>query len=232
MFTGAEVAPGDQAVPALDGIKTERSPAQAAAVAAEFFSNLGETISIYDMYLLNDDGQGVYALRCVRSIQGVPCIMMEGESAAIYVDSEDEELPDAVWAYETITLFVDETGVCQLQWESPHRTGETLVEDCSLLPFSDVADVCSNMLPLVFYEEWGHIENMTRATIEIDRVEFGMLRVVENQSIDGGLMVPVWAFYGKRGFTAENQEMQNRYSQRLLIVNAIDGSVIDPDKGL
>jgi len=232
MFSGIEVTPDDRSMRTIDGIGAKQSPAQAASAAEDFLSKLGEDLSICDMYLMNSDGRAVYMMRCVRNIQGVPCIMMEGESAAIYVDSEDEELPDAVWAYETVTLFVDESGVCQLEWASPHRTGETLVEDCKLLPFPDIADVCSNMLPLLFHEDWGHIENMTSATVEIDRVEFGMLRVVENQSVGGGLMIPVWAFYGKRGFIAENQEMQNRVSQRLLIVNAVDGSVVDPDKGL
>lgn len=232
MFSGSEVVPDDQTVQEIDGINAGLSPAQAAAVAKEFFSDFGEDISIYDMYIVNDDGQAVYMMRCVRDIQGVPCIIMEGESAALYIDSDNEELPDAVWAYETITIFVDESGVCQLEWASPHCPGEILVEDCALLPFSEIADVCTNMLPLLFDEHWGHIENMTSATIKIDKIEFGMLRVVENQSIDGGLMIPVWAFYGKTGFYAESQEMQNRSSQCLLIINAIDGSIIDPDEGV
>ncbi|HRX58912.1 MAG TPA: DUF6034 family protein [Eubacteriales bacterium] len=232
MFSGCAVSAGDQTVPAIGGVHAALSPAQAAAQAEAFFEKLGEDVSIYDMYLMNDDGQAVYVLRCVRDIQGVPCIITEGESAALYTNSDDEELPDAVWAYETITLFVDGQGVCQLDWASPHAVGETLVEDCSLLPFSDAADVCTSMLPILFDEEWGHIEDITSVQIEISRVEFGMLRVVENQSVDGGLMIPVWAFYGTETFESTSLGTKGGKFKRLMIVNAIDGSVVDPGAGV
>ena len=87
------------------------------------------------------------------------------------------------------------------------------------------------MLPLIFEEQWGHVEDMTSATIQIDKIEFGMTRVIKNQSIDEGLFVPVWTFYGSRPFESASLGSLNQPHKepcRLLTLNAIDGTVIDP----
>lgn len=231
-FSGTKVSPDDQTRPATENGSLSQTPAQAAKTAEDFFRSLGEDISIYDMYLFG--GKGVYIVRCVRNVQGIPCILMDGESTMLYTQSADEEVPDAVWAGETITLALSESGILQFDWDSPHRTGETLVEDCSLLPFSDIMEVCTRMLPLVFDEQWGHIEDMTSAMISIDRIEFGMMRIIKNQSIDEGLMIPVWAFYGSEPFESASHGRQNastKQPKRLLAINAIDGTVVDPQSG-
>ena len=229
-FSGTKVDPGDQMNPAAGNGDQSQSPAQAAEIAEDFFSSLGEDVSIFDMYLFEDDSQSAYLIRCVRNVQGIPCILMDGESNMLYTQSADEEVPDAVWVNETITLVISESGILQFDWDSPHQLGETLVEDCALLPFSEIMKVCTSMLPLLFDEEWGHIEDMTRATISIDRIEFGMMRIIKNQSIDEGFMVPVWAFYGSDPFESASLGSQNqaaKKSKRLLVINAIDGTVVE-----
>ena len=143
---------------------------------------------------------------------------------------EDEEKPDAVWTNETITLVVNQEGILQFDWDSPHQLGDVLVEACTLLPFSEVVEVAAKMLPLLFDEHWGHIEDMTSANIQITQIEFGMMRIIKNQSIDEGLMVPVWAFYGEESFvspTTEKQSKPSKQPRRLITINAIDGTIID-----
>ena len=51
-------------------------------------------------------------------------------------------------------------------------------------------------------------------TIEIERIELGLMRVLEPDSLDTGVVVPVWDFYGKSGET-------------YITINAVDGSIID-----
>lgn len=225
------VSPEDTAVPAMLNTTVRQSPAEAAEIVRRFFAALGEDVSIRDQFLFDDAGQGLYLFRCVRNVQGIPAILMAGESTALYWNSEDEEKPDAVWGNETITLVVDSTGILQLDWDSPHTIGETMVEDCTLLPFSEILDVGVKMLPLIFDEQWGQVDDMTSATIQVDRIEFGMMRVIKNQSIDEGILVPAWAFYGSRPFESASLGSKNQpksQSMRLLVINAIDGTVIDP----
>ena len=190
------VSPTDTAIPTGDSKVVKQSPADAAEIVRRFFAALDEDVSIRDQFLFDDAGQGLYLIRCVRNAQGIPAILMDGESTALYWNSDDEEKPDAVWGNETITLVVDQNGILQLDWDSPHTIGETLVKDCALLPFSEILEVGINMLPLIFEEQWGHVEDMTSATVQIEKIEFGMTRVIKNQSIDEGLFVPVWTFYG------------------------------------
>ncbi len=229
-FMGTNVSPGDATIPAAEDGVALPSPAQAAATTEGFFSSLGEDVSIMDMVRINLEGRSTYLIRCARNVEGVPCLLRDGESTALYTNSDDEELPDAVWANETITLVVDERGISQVSWQSPHRLGETVVEHCTLLPFPKVMDVCANLLPLLFHEKWGHISDMTSATIHVDRIEFGMARILQNQSIDEGLLIPVWAFYGSEPFTSASLGAKNspqREPQLLLTINAIDGTVVD-----
>lgn len=229
--TAFSVSPDDTAIPQMPNTTIVQSPADAAGIARRFLAALGEDVSIRDQFVFDDAGQDVYLIRCVRNVQGSPVILMDGESTALYWDSDDEEKPDAVWANETITLVVNSQGILQFDWESPHQLGKTLVEDCTLLPFAAVTEVAEKMLPLLFDEHWGHIEDMTSANIQITQIEFGMMRIVKNQSIDEGLMVPVWAFYGAESFaspTVEKQTKPNRQPRRLLAINAIDGTVVDP----
>ena len=75
---------------------------------------------------------------------------------------------------------------------------------------------------------------MTSARISIDRIELGMMRIIKNQSIDEGLMIPVWAFYGSESFESASHGRQidsAKQSRRLLAINAIDGTVVDPLSG-
>ena len=228
--TAFSVSPDDTAIPQMTNTTIAQSPADAAAIARQFFMEMREDISIRDQFVFDDAGQGVYLLRCVRNVRGIPVILMDGESTALYWNSNDEEKPDAVWANETITLLVNQAGILQLDWDSPHQIGDTMVEDCTILPFPQVMQVAEKMLPLLFDEKWGHTEDMTSANIQITRIEFGMMRIIKNQSIDEGLMVPVWAFYGEESFaspTAEKQSKPTRQPIRLLTINAIDGTIID-----
>ena len=66
-------------------------------------------------------------------------------------------------------------------------------------------------------------------------MELCYLRLAEKDSFDTGYAVPVWNYYGKRTFIAENGERIDAASgamQDLLVsINAIDGSVIVPGAG-
>ena len=59
-----------------------------------------------------------------------------------------------------------------------------------------------------------------------------MLRIIEPNAADSGLLVPAWDFYGTRTIKyidgAENATSSNMI---LLSVNAIDGTIIDLSKG-
>jgi hypothetical protein len=71
---------------------------------------------------------------------------------------------------------------------------------------------------------------MENLTCRVTEVRLEMMRVVEQGSIENGLLIPVWNFYGVRERTYKG-EMDETGQYILLCINAVDGSIIDISKG-
>jgi hypothetical protein len=69
----------------------------------------------------------------------------------------------------------------------------------------------------------------------INRAALGLQRIAEKDSSDTGLLVPAWCFYGDRIVTCTDASVNAYNSDKgadpLIIINAIDGSVIDYQLG-
>ena len=71
-------------------------------------------------------------------------------------------------------------------------------------------------------------------TIDIIRVSLELVRITEQNSIENGLLVPVWNFYGTKAITCDDGKQYTEGSGvpvSLLIVNAVDGSIINTEHG-
>ena len=69
--------------------------------------------------------------------------------------------------------------------------------------------------------------------ITVDDVQLGLLSIREKNDMEHGLLVPVWFFTGtfrcSEAQRSERSDVQNYDSfNPLLIINAVDGSIIDP----
>jgi len=72
----------------------------------------------------------------------------------------------------------------------------------------------------------------TTSKIEISRIELGLMRVLEPNSLDTGVIIPVWDFYGKNHGEMDGENwILDDPNEPYLTVNAIDGSVIDRGAG-
>ena len=74
---------------------------------------------------------------------------------------------------------------------------------------------------------------MESIAIAIDRVELSLQRIAEQDNFSAGLLVPVWNFYGTCSETAGGRHDRYTNTNRgsFLSINAVDGSVIDLNKG-
>ena len=112
---------------------------------------------------------------------------------------------------------------------------QTLVEDAHLLPFDAVMERFDQMVR-VKYEGmmadpgWGGIRSME---VRVDRIELSLERVIQPDNIDGGLLVPVWSFFGSILCTRPGDSFNHAYDPTVpfLTLNAVDGTLIDPRKG-
>ncbi|MEN6594112.1 MAG: DUF6034 family protein [Clostridiaceae bacterium] len=147
----------------------------------------------------------------------------------------------AEWWYERLEVQLNENGISRFYWVAPHSVGEVAVQSAELLPFGEIADLFTTMIqvknePMVLGKDTYHVASMT---LDINEITLSLQRVREKDSVMEGLLVPVWNFWGTQtvvyedGTTVINENAigSSTGPTSLLSINAIDGSVIDIQKG-
>ena len=128
------------------------------------------------------------------------------------------------WSYEILTFFVNDDGIVGLWWQSPYELGETVVEDAALLSFADAMAVFEKMYVV---EMDGQEMDVT-----VNDIRLGYTRILEQDKLGSGLLVPVWDFFGViTDKSGDEVTVIDDPEDSLLTVNAIDGSIIDRDFG-
>ena len=208
------------------------TPGEARQMVETVLEELNLPMAVKDMYLIDDgydDGSGykqgdnfAYQVECLRIINNVPCALIDG-SATGGSSSGEGFAPDPSWFYESLVFWVNDDGIINMKWVSPMAVKDTVVENCTLLPFPDIRDVFLKMMPVIYEYDANQAEKGT--TITINEIELELVRVSEQNSIKNGLLVPAWRFYG-----ISDLDSQSAY-ECFLTVNAVDGSVINTDIG-
>lgn len=173
--------------------------------------------------LYDDRITGVsYTVRCVRQVNGVP---VTSDTLSSYLDDAYARQ----WYYESFTVEVCKDGICAVEWSSPYTVTEIVAEDTALLPFSEVEQVIGRMFRA--RHDPGP-DSAARFAYTVDRIVLSLRRIAEPGGVESGLLVPVWDVYGacESAYPGE-PAVTLESAASLLTVNAIDGSVIDLDRG-
>lgn len=212
------------------------TPQQAKVFADAFLeaAKLSDRFSAQRIFLISDYDAVEFAYRivCARMVNGVPVLMNGNAKESIYASDDDEEYVES-WAYEEFLVDVNDSGVYCVQLNAPLAFGDTVAQETNLLPFSEIQNVMKKMLPVMYETEAKNYydESMWIFEKHINRVELGLWRVREQNSIERGLLIPVWAFYAN---TTEHDKLTGYTYETylpILLINAIDGSIINPQKG-
>lgn len=142
------------------------------------------------------------------------------------------------WMYESLVFAISDRGIVSVELNEPYNVKETLVENCKLLPFEEIQSVFEKMMvvthgPETYYSGFEFYESH----YDISRVEFGYSRITEVNQKMSGLLIPTWSFYGsmqERSQFPGDELSENIIGEMeipVLVINAIDGSVIDLNKG-
>ncbi len=158
-----------------------------------------------------------YVVRFLRQVAGVPVESYYGISQ-VKVDNSGYG-PE--WMYEVLEVAVDDGGIQAVEWTGPLTVESVITEKAALLPFEEVRGIFEKMLPIV-YTNYGADQDWE---IEITEARLCLWRIFDRDSFTRGILAPVWCFYG-----TVNGRPGPEF-QPLLIVNAVDGSVIDPHQG-
>ncbi len=221
--------------------KLTTTPGQAQKMAENMLAAAGvDNMELFSMSLVDNENMGnvdgvvspaalyAYRLQFARVVDGMRCSYITGTTSV-----SDNAGFAALWDYETFEIYIDDRGIFSLRWMSPIEIQDNITTDASMLPFEDIADKFEDMMRIRYLPE-SKAPGRVSTTIDIQRVSLELFRITEQNSIENGLLVPVWNFYGTK--TADYEDGGN-YSEgegvpvSLLVVNAVDGSIIDPEQG-
>ena len=213
------------------------TPQQAKTFADAFLdaAKLSDTYHAQRIFVITDydAAKSAYRVVCTSTVNGVPALMTGNTHESRFTSDDDEEYAES-WDYEGLWIDVNNGGVYCIQYHAPLAIGVVITEQSNLLPFSEIQKIMKKMLPVMYETEAKNYngEDM-ELTYEkhINRVELGLWRVREQNSIERGLLIPVWAFYANTAEHDKETGYTNETYLPILLINAIDGSIIDPTKG-
>lgn len=235
-----------QAVGAL-----QMKPRDALNIAQACLDSIGakNLLPVGDVYLMSAFDENsqktncAYKLHFSSGFKGIPAAYIgKLETGGFGSTIVEDGTYDKYWDYETLQLLINDTGILYFKWTSPHEIGDTLVENAKLLSFNEIQSIFEKMIrnqyEAVVKEGLQYIEEIG---INVDLVQLGFMRTIEQNSIEQGLMVPAWLFYGTRTDTMSQEYIdmggvpEEYYGVKeplcLMAINAVDGSIIDSTKG-
>lgn len=234
------------------------TPKEAADRVRAFLYEAGLSDNFTIAYLSLDDDAGVYYRDeeretlpheptafcyhavCTRKVNGAPCCNTEMN---VYESRGGESTKTAYapsWAYEQMHVYLDADGVFRFTWGTPLSVSDTQTEISSLRPFDEIRTIVEKRFPLQYLEEANRVTGMsdqpnTRlpiTEITVNRITLGLWRIAGQDKLGQGLLVPAYCFYGDLKSTwYQDGTPRIECNDLLFVINAVDGTVIDPAKG-
>ena len=168
-----------------------------------------------------------YILCYTQQTLNVPEIYIEG-SVTVFDETKEAMFTES-WGYPALEIAINDDGILSLWWSAPTETDAVLVQDAALLSYPEMIAVFEKMA-MVIFDSYGK----TGTEIAVDGMRLGLTRIRERNGLITGLLVPAWAFYGTVTRTTEDglREIDSYAEGRpMLIINAVDGSIINPYTG-
>ena len=207
-----------------DGISLAMTPKEAMEQASEWMKRLDlpfEPMRITPVR--NEAKQYAYLVECSHVINETPTAVMDGYSR---LDPKTSVAVD--WYYESMKLLLSDAGLLGFRWESPVEADETIVETSQLLPFDVIMGIFRKMMPIRYASSF---EDRTEL-FQISEIRLELVRVLEQNVPNSGLLIPVWCFYGTNRTDADASDWVSPETYGChLMLNAVDGSIIDPQQG-
>lgn len=238
-YTGDQIGFTDGSVPRYAQLKGESctlSQDEAVSAANDLLSKIGlDGFSCYESGIKNSYFCDVsnmpiivyrthYTLTYYRNIDGVFLTQSSGTKNNMSAGNDAMIYGKISWPGECIEIDVNDDGIIRFSYFSPIEVTEEVVENAAIKAFDDVRETFEKMMIV------SKAGKYTTKVYDIDRVRLSYSRISEADSYDTGLIVPVWDFSGYLE-TASDGFILSKGKATALAINAIDGSIIDPDLG-
>lgn len=144
-----------------------------------------------------------------------------GGTAMAFCDRSARDETDVFtepWIYEHVTAAVSGDGeLLSLSWEGALEVTDTVARSTALLPYDEIVRL--------FQQQTERMQYGDGAAVTVTGVKLGLFRIRERNSMDTGLLIPTWVIESDWDFEGMHRSLGP------LIINAIDGTVIDAEKG-
>ena len=147
------------------------------------------------------------------------------------INVKSDDLYAANYYYSEIRIGITNGSVTSVELVSPMDVVKIENPDVETLPFEEIYQAFKNQMQAQFTKttiidpEIPGIDEM-EMEIRITKIRQGLFRIKEKNNQDDFLVVPVWSFYG----TAVVDD-STWTEQEFVMINALDGSVIDTNLG-
>lgn len=136
------------------------------------------------------------------------------------------------WEYESLTFLVNNDGIVSMEWINPYDVSEVITDNTTMMDFNKIMDIFNKMIVVTN----AYLSDDMSKTINIDRIELGLMRITDPATRNTGLVIPVWDFFGDVTNALENgeqpySELDDDPLNSVLTINAIDGTLVDRSIG-
>lgn len=195
-------------------------------IADELLDQMGLADWKYNTHaeFLNEE-KTLYQLYYTPSYYGVDTFITE------QTDLKSEDLYAANYYYSSLVLRIESGFVKSLEMLSPMDIVNTENENVETLPFEEVyqsfvTHMNAQFTKSMILEATDPNIDTAKLEVKISEVNQGLFRIKEKNNEDEFLMVPVWAFHG------ESYVNDSLWDEKdFVLVNALDGSIINPALG-
>ena len=190
-----------------------------------------------------------YEFHYTHTVNGVSVLYTDQEVSKMSEEEEAnmnlnmDEWTNPLVRYETCSVIVSEDGIESFKMVNLSKLGEVRVKNPALLSWKEITKKFEDMM-LVQYAEMreGYESDTYHRYFEIEEVVLSYMRI-EEAGTGKFLMVPVWDFLGREwnqdpiahymGTDEERHDANGEVSLpwSLMTINALDGTVMDREKG-
>lgn len=171
-----------------------------------------------------------YDLTLVPVYEG--CEVLENQEILFYSPNLDGRAYK--YYYENLAIRYSNGHIVFLEYGAPLEiTGSKSIDN--LIDYNDALNIFKEYMENVSAEEYQDAYGITplREKIMVMQIDYGIARVRINPDIPEFIMTPVWAFRGSKsgdygeGMLKSMAEISEEFLEPILMINAVDGSIID-----
>jgi len=144
-------------------------------------------------------------------------------TSAFNVDGNDDVYMNLI-VPEYIRICVYNGQIDSVLWSNPLEVLNVEIEDCDLLPWISIEDFFDTQASRIFNDDGAY----TNSIINVNRIEFGLTKVLIQNEGNSYRLIPTWSFFGTI-IKKDTQEDALSDVQEICVVtiNAVNGNSID-----